>query len=187
VKYFELEDDMRIRGRWLLHNPIDGNGQELWHGQFFDGLELSIQLPLRIDMFDRGQALDFSTNAFGVPVIHGRVKAVFEQSGLQDQMQLFPISVEGQSDPYFLMNLLRVIRCIDDERCKEVAYRTVEEGYESRIGEYRKVVDMRIDPSKVGGVEIFRPWGWQTTLIVSERVRSAMEEAGVTGAFFTEV
>ncbi|AKJ07745.1 Hypothetical protein AA314_09371 [Archangium gephyra] len=46
---------------------------------------------------------------------------------------------------------------------------------------------MRIDPSKVGDAEIFRPWGWQTIILVSERVKQAMEEAGVTGTRFTEV
>ncbi len=187
MKYFELENDMRIRDRWLLHDPIDGNGEELWHGQFFKGLEISVQLPARVGMFARGRALDFSTNALGVPIVHGKVKTLFERLGLQDQVQLFPISVEGQSEPYYLMNLLRVIRCIDDEKCEEVAYRTAEEGYESRIGEYRKVVGMRIDPSRVGDAELFRPWGWQTTLIVSERVQRALEEAGITGARFTEV
>ncbi|HYO57579.1 imm11 family protein, partial [Archangium sp.] len=63
----------------------------------------------------------------------------------------------------------------------------VEDGYEDEIGEYRNVVGMRIDPSKVGDAEIFRPWGWQTNIIVSERVKRAMEESGTTGARFTEV
>ncbi|EPX60574.1 hypothetical protein D187_001728 [Cystobacter fuscus DSM 2262] len=49
------------------------------------------------------------------------------------------------------------------------------------------MVGMRIDPSKVGDAEIFRPWGWQTNIIVSERVKRAMEESGMTGARFTEV
>ena len=187
MRYFELENDMRIRDLWLLGDPMDGNGQEIWRGHFSSGQPLSVQLPLRIDMFDRGRALDFSTNAFGVPVIHGRVKAVFERLGLQDQMQIFPISVEGQSDPYFLMNLLREVRCIDDARCDRVSYRTAEEGYEDGVGEYSNVVGMRIDPSKVGQEEIFRPWGWPVSIIVSERVKRAMEEARISGAFFTEV
>jgi hypothetical protein len=46
---------------------------------------------------------------------------------------------------------------------------------------------MRIDPSKVGEAEIFRPWGWQIVIIVSERVKRAMEEEKITGARFVEV
>jgi hypothetical protein len=166
---------------------MDGNGQELWHGHLTEGLPISVRGPLRIGLYVPGRALDFSTTALNVPIIHGKVKELLGQLGLDGQIQLFPIAVEGQAESYYLLNLLRVVRCIDDARCEEVAYRTVEDGYEDRIGEYRNVVGMRIDPSKVGDAEIFRPWGWQTNIIVSERVKQAMEECGVTGARFTEV
>ncbi len=46
---------------------------------------------------------------------------------------------------------------------------------------------MRIDPAKVGDANIFRTWGWVVTLIVSERVKRAMEAEGITGAKFIEV
>lgn len=187
MNYFKLSNDMRILDRWTLGEPHDGNGREVWHGEPTRGAPMAVQSPARIGLYVPGRALDFSTTALGVPIIHGKLKAIFEQLGLDGQVQLFPIAVEEQQEPYFLVNLLRVIRCIDDERCEEVAYRTIEDGYEERIGEYRNVVGMRIDPSKVGDTEIFRPWGWQTTLIVSERVKLAMEEADVTGARFMEV
>jgi hypothetical protein len=178
---------MRILDRWTLGDPMDGNGQEIWHGQVTRGLPLSVPWPARIGLYAPGRALDFSTTALNVPIIHGKVKGLLVQLGLNEQIQLFPITVEGQTEPYYLLNLLRVVRCIDDARCEEVAYRTVEDGYEERIGEYRNVVGMRIDPSKVEDAEIFRPWGWQTSIIVSERVKRAMEESGMTGARFTEV
>ncbi len=187
MKYFKMSDDMRILDRWTLDNPMEGNGQELWHGQMTDGLPISVRQPARIGLYVPGRALDFSTTALSIPIIHGRVKALFVQLGLDGQIQLFPITVEGQAEPYYVLNLLRVVRCIDDARCAEVAYRTVEDGYEDRIGEYRNVVGMRIDSSRVGDAEIFRPWGWQTNIIVSERVMLAMEKSGMTGACFTEV
>ncbi|WP_309895909.1 imm11 family protein [Archangium sp.] len=178
---------MSILDQWTLGDPIDGNGQELWHGQVTRGLRLSVPGPARIGMYAPGRALDFSTTALNVPIIHDKVKALLERLGLGEQVQWFPITVEGQAEPYYLLNLLRVARCIDDARCEEVAYRTIEDGYEDRIGEYRNVVGMRIDPSRVGEAEIFRPWGWQTSIIVSERVKRALEESGITGAHFTEV
>lgn len=187
MRYYKISNDMRILDRWTFGEPMDGNGQELWHGHLTEGLPMSVRGPLRIGLYVPGRALDFSTTALNVPIIHGKVKELLGQLGLDGQIQLFPIAVEGQAEPYYLSNLLRVVRCIDDARCEEVAYRTVEDGYEDRIGEYRNVVGMRIDPSKVGDAEIFRPWGWQTNIIVSERVKQAMEESGVSGARFTEV
>jgi hypothetical protein len=123
---------------------MDGNGQELWHGHLTEGLPISVRGPLRIGLYVPGRALDFSTTALNVPIIHGKVKELLGQLGLDGQIQLFPIAVEVQAESYYLLNLLRVVRCIDDARCEEVAYRTVEDGYEDRIGEYRNVVGMRI-------------------------------------------
>ncbi|MFY0578898.1 hypothetical protein ACN28S_35685 [Cystobacter fuscus] len=131
---------MRILDRWTFGDPMDGDGQELWHGHLTEGLPISVREPLRIGLYAPGRPLDFSTTALCVPIIHGKVKELLEQLGLDGQMQLFPIAVEGQSAP-----------------------------------------------RKVGDAEIFRPWGWQTNIIVSERVKRAMEESGMTGARFTEV
>lgn len=52
---------------------------------------------------------------------------------------------------------------------------------------YRQIYGLKIDPAAVGGANIFRPWGWTRALIVSERVKQAMEEEGMLGAKFIEV
>jgi hypothetical protein len=46
---------------------------------------------------------------------------------------------------------------------------------------------MRIDPTKVGDAHIFRPWGWNVALIVSEDLKDAMEAVGITGTKFEPV
>jgi hypothetical protein len=46
---------------------------------------------------------------------------------------------------------------------------------------------MRIDPGKAGDAQIFRPWGWRISLIVSEVIRQAMDAERVSGARFVEV
>ncbi|AKJ06375.1 Hypothetical protein AA314_08001 [Archangium gephyra] len=95
--------------------------------------------------------------------------------------------MEGQSEPYFILNALRIIRCIDDARCEEVRYWRPEDGDPDKVGQYRVVAGMRIDPSKVGDSHIFRPWGWTVALLVSERLKQVMEEEGITGTKFVEV
>ena len=55
------------------------------------------------------------------------------------------------------------------------------------MGEYKNVRGLKVDPAKTGEANIFRPWGWTGVLIVSERVKRAMEEEGITGAKFIEV
>ena len=187
MRYFELSDDMRIRDRWELGDPLDGNGQEVWHGQFSQGVPLEISAPASIPLYRPGRALDYTTTALGIPVVHGKVRELFERLHVQDQVQFLHAKMEGRPDSYFLVNVLRVIRCIDDARCEAVFYYTEEDEEPERLGGYRNVRGLRIDSRVVGDAHIFRPWGWQLAIIISERVKDAMEEAGLTGGRFAEV
>jgi hypothetical protein len=184
--YFELRSDMRIPGRWVLKSPIDEQGAEVEPWQFTESRVLEVQSQLRLPVSHPGRELDFSLTGLGVVVVHGRVVQLFERMGIQD-VQFLPAQVEGHSGPYFILNTLRVIRCIDDARCEEVRYWKPENGQPEKVGEYRVVAGMRIDPTQVGDARIFRPWGWPVALIVSEDLKQAMEAEGVTGAQFIEV
>ncbi|MFY0577628.1 imm11 family protein [Cystobacter fuscus] len=91
------------------------------------------------------------------------------------------------AEPYFILNALRIIRCVDEARCEEIAFWEPRHGDPERVGHYRNVAGLKIDPTKVEDANIFRPWGWTVVLIVSERVKLAMEKEGLTGARFIEV
>ena len=96
------------------------------------------------------------------------------------------MEVSGQSEPYVLLNITRVVKCIDDEASDEVHYVTPEHGLPDQLGEYRSVIGMRIDPAKVGDAQVFRTWGW-VAIVVSEAIKEALEELGATGPKFKEV
>ena len=44
-------------------------------------------------------------------------------------------------------------------------------------GTYRVVYAMRIDPTKVGDAQVFRTWGYEGTLIVSEAIKQTAVKA----------
>ncbi len=157
---------------------------DVW--RFREGRVLEIERPIRLSMKPAGLALEFS-EAMGIPIVHRRVVALFERLGLQKEVQFIPVEVEGQAEPWFILNALQVIRCIDDARCDEVFYRLPEDGEPDRVGEYRNVRGLKVDPAKVGAAHIFRPWGWLVVLIVSEHVKQALEAEGITGIKFIEV
>jgi hypothetical protein len=184
--YFELCSNMRIPGRWVLKSPVDEHGEEVDPWQFTESRVLEVQSELRLSMAHPGRELDFSLTGLGVVVVHGRVVQLFERMGIQE-VQFLPAQVEGHFGPYFILNTLRVIRCIDDARCEEVRYWKPENGQPEKVGEYRVVAGMRIDPTQVGEARIFRPWGWPVALIVSEDLKQAMEAEGITGTRFIEV
>ncbi|WPB76327.1 hypothetical protein KYC5002_46005 [Archangium violaceum] len=196
-RYFKLYDDMSIPGRWDLRFPLfkdggdsgsreDDDERELFDTwRFNEGMVLEIERPIRLSMKPAGLALEFS-EAMGTPIVHRRVVSLFERLGLQE-VQFIPVEVEGQTEPWFILNALRIIRCIDDSRCEEVLYWQPEDNRPDKVGQYRDVAGLRVDREKIGDAHIFRPWGWKVVLIVSEYVKTAMAAEGVTGIKFVEV
>ena len=185
--YFELFDDVYIPGRWHLDDPVDQQGQEVHTWQFVRGEPAHIDARLRIPLYVPGRPLDFSLLAGAtLPVVHARVAAVFAELARGD-VQLIPVEVEGQSESYVLLNITRVVKCIDDEASAEVRHWEPGDERPDKTGQYKSVIDMRIDPSKVGDARVFRTWGWSPAIIISKEVKQTLERMGATGAKFKEV
>jgi hypothetical protein len=186
ARYFELLDDRRSHSRWHLGCPLDAQGQEIDFWRFKKGMVLELGCIPRFPIDVPGSPLDYCWAAFSIPVVHGRAVELFERLHVKD-VQFIPVHVEGYDAPYFILNALRIIRCIDDARCEEVRYWKPEDNRPDKLGEYRVVAGMRIDPAKVGDARVFRPWGWTVALIISEDLKQAMEAEGITGTRFVEV
>lgn len=187
-RYFQLDQNLYIAGRWYPDEPTDLQGQEIddiW--QFEEGRPLELKVPLRIPLYRPGRAVDFSTTGVGAaPILHPKVASVFAELA-PDDVQLFPVEVESQPEPYFILNVTRLVKCIDDSACEYVDYFKPEDGQPDKTGTYHNVRDLRIDKSQVGNVKVFRTWGWPIALIVTEDIKEALERTGATGMKFTEV
>lgn len=186
-KYFDLWDDRVSLDRWHPGTLFDEQGVKINAWQFKQGKRLELGCTPFIPMKVPGRPLEFSLTTSAIPLLHMRVVSILERLGVHNEVQFIPARVEGYLEPYFLLNALQSIKCIDDARCEEVLYWLPEDNRPDVVGEYRNVVGLKVDPSKIGNTHIFRPWGWQVALIISERVKLALEEAGVTGTRFKEV
>ncbi|KFA93413.1 imm11 family protein [Archangium violaceum] len=189
MKYYEMHDNKYIPGRWHLRMPLheDAEDGEEWFDiwRFTEGRVLEIERPIRLSVKPAGIALEY-TESVGIPVVHRRVVSRFERLGFQKEVQFIPVDIEGQTEPWFILNALQVIRCIDDARSEEVFYWQPEDGRPEKLGGYKNVRGLKVDPTKVGDAHIFRPWGWKVVLVVSEYVKQAMEADGITGIKFIE-
>ncbi|WPB75529.1 suppressor of fused domain protein [Archangium violaceum] len=186
-RYFELIDEMSSPDRWLLGDPVDEQGNEVRTRQFMSGEPSRFDGRLRVPIYHPGTSLDFSrADTSGIPVVSQKVADVLLTLAPGD-IQLIPVEMDSRPEPYFLVNVSRLVKCIDDEACEEVLYWKPEDGRPDKVGQYRDVYGMRIDPSKVGDVKVFRPWGYKGSLIVSEDIKEALERTGVTGTEFREV
>ncbi|WP_342747661.1 imm11 family protein [Melittangium boletus] len=133
-----------------------------------------------------GTPLDFTLAELDIPVIQSNIAAILTEMAPGD-VQLIPVEIESQQGSFSILVATRLIRCIDDNASEEVRYWKPEDGRPEKVGKYRAMSGMRIDPTKVGDAKVFRTWGWTVALIVSEDIKDALERAGITGARFTEV
>jgi hypothetical protein len=181
-RYFELWDKMDVPGRWVLYQKdIDEHGYKVDPWLFDKGRVLHLEGRPVLGIAHPGIPLDFSLTELATPVVTERFVSLFEQLELGNEVQFIPAQVEGHTEPYFILNVLHVIRCIDDARCEEVSYWKPEDGEPELVGKYQNVRGLKVDPARMGDVSICRPWGWTGAIILTERIKLAMERAGMTG------
>jgi hypothetical protein len=187
-RFFDLKVDVSVPGRWYLADPTDVDGrplEDIW--QFIDGTRVADPGPLKVPIFRPGRPLDIEFAGVGqAPIVSARVASVFREQA-PDDVQLFPAEVEGETAQYFLLNVARTVRCINDTACAEVRHWTPEHGQPDKVGRYRVVSGLRIDTSKVGDERVFRLWGWSSPIIVSDDLKEALERSGIAGGRFDEV
>ncbi|MFY1827631.1 imm11 family protein [Myxococcus fulvus] len=186
-RYFRLSEDVQS-GNWYLGDPSDETGlevEDIW--AFAMGQPIPPPGHLTFPIREPGRRLDFCTAGVGsTPIVHVRVANLFAELA-PDDVQLFPVDVEGAPEQYVMLVATKLIRCIDDQSTEEVLYWKSEDDRPDKLGQYRSVFGMRIDSTKVGDAKVFRTWGWSIALIVSEDLKVALERAKVTGAAFEEV
>jgi hypothetical protein len=153
---------------------------------FREGHPVEMKKRLTVPIEEPGKTLDFSLAGFSTPVVRASVANIFLEMAPQD-VQLIPVDIQGHPEQYLILVATKLIRCIDDAASEEVLYWRPEDGRPKKVGQYRDVYGMRIDPSKVGNAKVFRTWGWSIALIVSEDIKLALERIKATGVKFAPV
>jgi hypothetical protein len=185
-RYFKLSPGV-VPGCWALGIPTDEQGQEVEDPWIFtDGTPVPHPGRLRLPIDRPGKPVDFSLAGLGVPVIHVRVASLLSELAPTD-VQLLPVDIQGQPESFCILVATRLIQCIDDKASDEVEYWLPEDGRPEKVGMYRKVSGLRIDPARVGDAKVFRAGGWSIALIVSEEIKNGLERIGATGTSFKEV
>lgn len=183
--FYEVMTDVYIPGRWYLGNPSDVHGNIIYKWTFADGKYHHVDERIIIPLEQPGRPLDFDDCGVGAVVLHARVVKLLQELEVPD-LQFIPVTVAGQPDEYSIMNVTRLIPCVDEARCSRVERWKPEDGRPDRVGEYHVIEDLRIDLTKVGDARIFRPWGWPV-LIVSNDIKEAFEHAQLLGPKYIPV
>ncbi|QAT87968.1 hypothetical protein EJ065_6439 [Corallococcus coralloides] len=153
---------------------------------FVDGRILPDPGPLKARVAHPGTSRDFVFSSIEeTPIVSEAIATVFKTLA-PDDVQLFPVSIEGVPEPYFVINATKVIDCIDEARCREVHHYD-EDAPPGLEGEYNWIYGLRIDPSKTEGAQVFLLKKFKVAFIVSEDVKNALEAVGNLGVSFERV
>ncbi|MGB7268748.1 MAG: DUF1629 domain-containing protein [Albidovulum sp.] len=152
---------------------------------FTDAVPYRDKCPLTVPISNPGKPLDLSFAAHDMLVVSKRLGAALDDV-CGNQTQRIPVTVEGSEEPYEILNILETAACLDEER-SVVMYWGPEDDRPDKIGLYRMVAEIRIRPERLRDRDILRIAGWPLAVIVSERVRAAIEASGFTGARFEDV
>jgi len=176
-QYFDLFDDMSTGQRWYLDGPGGPNGewlnQALTSGRKYEGAT-----PLTCRVHHPGPPLELTLTEDFVPVLNERVAGIFAAHVGQDA-QIVPARATESDAKLWAVNVLAIPDCVDEARSAEVHRWTAGDGNPDRIGEYRQIGGLRIDPVRAGGHAILRPRGWWVQVIVNEILADALRKANV--------
>jgi hypothetical protein len=144
--------------------------------------------PLEITIAKRGIERDITLDiGAGAPILSTRAATVIRSLGFDD-VELLPAVLEGRKDEYFVMNVLSVVKCVDEDRTQYVEKWTNDSYRADRTGEYKRLMGIVIHPSLATGRNLFRIWGsFAASIIVSRAMKEALEQNDVTGVRFRDV
>ncbi|WP_169831381.1 imm11 family protein [Corallococcus exiguus] len=174
--------------QWYITTPVPASGgafDEPW--MFGEGHALPDPGPIKARVRNPGQkrTLVFA-GVERTPIGSEAVANIFKMHAPNDA-QLFPITIEGESERHFIINVTKTVDCIDEAKCREVQHYAEDDPFPEYAGEYRWIYGLRIDPSKTEGAHALRPTRFKTAFIVSEEIKAALEQVGNMGVSFESV
>lgn len=195
ISLYEIMFDPAVPDQWYLGAGVDAAGRELDDYLLSEGREVEVTGGLVVPIVEPGRPLEFNfASAYGILV----TKRVAELLGelVPYDLQRIPARVESMQGCYELLNLLSTIDCLDRERTlAEVLVKgdpePVKKGTLASLAPlldhnpslHAGVMpsDVRLDASGIDGPRLFRVEGRVTWPILTQEVKTALEEAGVTG------
>ncbi|MFY0574676.1 imm11 family protein [Cystobacter fuscus] len=174
--------------RWLIETPTRDSGEafdEPW--MFTDGRVLPDPGAIKAQISHPGTRRMFVFAGVEETPIGSEVVANVFRVLAPNEVQLFPVSIEGESERYFVVNATKVVDCIDEAGCREVQHYDEDDPSPEYPGEYRWIYGLRIDPARTEGAQVFRLKKFKTAFIVSEDIKNALERVGNLGVSFERV
>ena len=185
-RFFEvLPDHEGFPDQWFLNDPVSDDGTEIDAREFVKGSSYRDALPMRLSVGNPGRELAFNLGAFDMPVVEFSLAETIRQVA-PDTAEFFPVRIDGALRRYEIMNVSRNVDCLDETHSIFTRWEP-EHGRPDRTGSLKMISRIIIDPKKAKGSHLFRIAGWPLALLVSERLKGAIEGVPELGILFGPV
>lgn len=183
--YYSIRFDETDKDQWFLDAPRDQTGTQLDPRWFTAGEPVQAPAGLTVPVNEPGHPLDVSFASFDMIVTSRRVADVIEQIAPED-IQRIPVTVESTDGHFEILNVVATVDCIDGERTIGDVWPQAGPRPE-KAGQWRMIVELRLDPGRVTSHHIFRVRGWEIAVVVSARLRDELERIRATGLVYDKV
>lgn len=181
--FYRLVDD-EDKPTLALGHPIGEEGTV--HAEnFVVGKSYRGGRALSIECLAPGPIMDLSFAVYYMLVVRKAVgDAIF--SVARNRFERIGVLPAGHSEELEILNILDRVDCIDlQQSVFEHTLSTVRD--EEPLLHFKAFYKLRIDASRASGNDIFRPSGWPWAVIVSERIKNLITDAGFQGVCFEKV
>jgi hypothetical protein len=183
--FFRVLADPAKSNRWFLDEPRTEDGQGIDAREFTEGVPYKGLVAVLVPIGQPGEVVGFTFAAFDMPVISDRIMHIIKAHAA-DSIQFFPIRIGRLGGGFGILNVVARVKCIDESLSNVVKWMP-QDGRPEKIGQYRTITHLTIDPSRCGPQHIFRIEGWEIALIVSRALKEASESVADTGLVFSPV
>jgi len=167
---------------WFLDEPRDACGNQLDAREFSEGLKYVGPDPLEVPIYKPGKHCAFNFAAFDMPVVRRDIARIIEQLAPHDT-ELYPVTVSGEREAWFIVNVVTVLDCLDESR-SEIARWQERDNRPDRLGQIHAVYTICVDPARVANHHLFRIKGWPFPLLMSSTLKTALQEVPDLGVVF---
>ena len=178
--YYRVLCDVEIPGRWFIDDPRLSDGTRQYPWIFTRGQPVSLQGVVALPLAQSGTALDYTEATFGMPVLSQKAAGIVRDLAPRE-VQLIPACVESQRDPFFIMNVLSVRRCVDERRSAFKKFATNDPVRPDLAGKYDIITKLVLDVTDIGDSQVFRVKDSEHDLIISKTIKDGLEGMRATG------
>lgn len=184
MKYYRFWDDSSYNEGWSL-GEINFDGEWDFWSYVRAGEVVFPKKELVVKLRRPGRPLSITFASFELLIVDDKAKALFSN----DEVQFHPVKISGYNSDtqYWIMTIRKEIDCVDEEKSIFKKWKKNNRIRPDLAGQYEEFDKLVVDKMKCKGNSIFRIKNYDIVIVVSEKLKRAIEEVLTSGLKFIDI